>query len=58
MLRAAYRSSSTTATTSSSGPITGRNSGIRSIGETNPHERHEQRDLRPAGDVGVGAQPT
>ena len=31
---AAYRSRSTTATTSSSGPITGRNSGSRSIGES------------------------
>ena len=34
MLRAAYRSSRMTATTSSRGPITGRNSGSRSIGET------------------------
>ena len=32
--RAAYRKARATTTTSSSGPITGRNSGIRSIGDS------------------------
>ena len=46
----------TTATTSSSGPITGRNSGSRSMGETTQSTRDQERDLGPPRHVGVLAE--
>ena len=47
-VRPAYRSSSATAMMSSNGPMTGRNSGIRSIGRQHPQHGDQERDLRAA----------
>src|SRR3954453_15234817 len=50
--RAAYRSARATTTTSSSGPITGRNSGIRSIGESTHRPANPTASLALRGTAG------
>src|SRR6266545_3770672 len=56
-LRPAYRNAKATTTTSSSGPITGRNSGMRSIGETSHRPASTMATPTPSSPSRIAAVP-